>query len=105
MKKPVPDPPAFDLSQATTSHTSFGIPDFNGNPLFSIREGICAEDALVHTCLLLNCVRASAYDAAQHLSANDQSLILGIAQHAEMARALVDAVLEGVNRSGSGRRG
>lgn len=62
MKKPVPDPPAFDLSQATTSHTSFGIPDFNGNPLFSIREGICAEDALVHTCLLLNCVRASAYD-------------------------------------------
>lgn len=105
MKKPVPDPPPFDFSRFSTSGTSFGPHDFHGNCMFMVREGICTEDALVHACLLLSCLRASACDAAQHLTANDHALVIGLAQQAEMAKALVDSVLAGFIRSGSGRQG
>ncbi len=104
MKKPVPDPPLFDFSRFSTTGTPFGPHDFHGSCMFNVNEGICAEDALVHACLLLSCLRASACDAAQHLTANDHALVIGIAQQAEMAKALVDSVLAGFIRSESGRR-
>ncbi|NES10159.1 hypothetical protein G3O07_11065 [Pseudomonas laurentiana] len=49
----------------------------------------------MHASVLLSVVEATASDAADHLSLNDKALVLSIAQHAEMARALVNAVLEG----------
>ncbi len=104
MKKPVPDPPPFDFSQFVTAGKAFGPHDYHGNCMFTVREGICTEDALMHACLLLGCIRASACDAAQHLTANDHSLVIGLAQQAELAKALLDSVLEGFIRSGSGRR-
>ena len=69
--------------------------------MFIAREGICAEDALVHVSQILNSVQAFAHDSAEYLTANDQAMVLGIAQQAEMAKALVDAVLAGVTRSGT----
>lgn len=100
MKKPVPDPPPFDCSRFKTRAISFGPHDFNGKCMFKVSEELCAEDALVHACLLLNCLRASACDAASHLTANDHALVIGIAQQAEMAKALVDSVLAGLVCSG-----
>lgn len=97
MKKPVPDPPAPDLTRMITCCVPFGAPDFHGHRMFSVREGICAEDALVQACQLLASVQATAHDVAQHLTANDQALALGMAQHVEMAKALVDAVLAGTH--------
>ena len=105
MKKPVPDPPTLELTRVLTCPVPFGPTDFHGNPMFIAREGICAEDALVHVSQILNSVQAFAHDSAEYLCLNDQAMALGIAQQAEMAKALVDAVLEGVSRSGSGRRG
>ncbi|OLS63139.1 DUF6124 family protein [Pseudomonas putida] len=102
MKKPVPDPPPFDFSRFKTRGISFGPHDFNGKCMFNVSEELCAEDALVHACLLLNCLRASACDAASHLTANDHALVIGIAQQAEMAKALVDSVLAGLVCSGRG---
>lgn len=101
MKKPVPDPPTLDLTRVVTCRIPFGPIDFHGNPMFIAREGICAEDALVHVSQILNSVQAFAHDSAEYLTANDQAMVLGIAQQAEMAKALVDAVLAGVTRSGT----
>ncbi|MCU1730659.1 MULTISPECIES: DUF6124 family protein [unclassified Pseudomonas] len=105
MKKPVPDPPTLELTRVLTCPVPFGPTDFHGNPMFIAREGICAEDALVHVSQILNSVQAFAHDSAEYLCLNDQAMALGIAQQAEMAKALVDAVLAGVTRSGSGRPG
>lgn len=95
MKKPVPDPPSHDLTRIITRGIPFGAPHARGKHMFSVSEGICAEEALLHTCQLLGSIRASAYDLAQHLTVNDQALALGIAEQLEMAKALVDAVLGG----------
>ncbi len=100
MKKPVPDPPAFDLANTVTAAKPFGAMDVNIKQMFSVREGICSEDALMHASVLLSFVEATASDAADHLSLNDKALVLSIAQHAEMARALVNAVLEGAGSVG-----
>lgn len=94
MKKP--DPPPIDLTRQITCATPFGSPDLHGNHMFTVCEGIRAEDALRQACQILNSARASAYDVAQHLTKNDQALALGIAQQVDMAKALVDAVLAGV---------
>ncbi len=82
MKKPVPDPPTLDLTRVVTCRIPFGPIDFHGNPLFIAREGICAEDALVHVSLILNSVQAFAHDSAEYLTANDRAMAQGIAQQA-----------------------
>ncbi|WP_442108803.1 DUF6124 family protein [Pseudomonas sp. NUPR-001] len=91
MKKIVPDPPSLDLAKASTADTPFGT-----NLMFNIRAGIPAEEALLHACQLLRCAEATVCDALDHLTLNDRSLVSGAGQHIETARALVDAVLDGV---------
>lgn len=91
MKKLVPDPPSVDLSNATTADTPFGT-----HHLFKVCAGIPAEEALLHACHLLQCAEATVSDAADHLTLNDRSLVCGAGQHIEAARALIDAVLDGV---------
>jgi len=91
MKKLVPDPPSLDLSSATTASTPFGT-----NHMFTVRAGICAEEALLHACQLLRYAEATVSDAVDHLTLNDRSLVSSAGQHIETARALIDAVLDGV---------
>ena len=91
MKKIVPDPPILHLSHATTANTPFGT-----NLMFNVREGIPAEEALLHACQLLRCAEATVSDALDHLTHNDRSLVSGAGQHIEAAHALIDAVLDGV---------
>ena len=91
MKKLVPDPPSLDLSNATTADTPFGT-----HRMFAVRAGIPAEEALLHACHLLQCAEATVSDAVDHLTLNDRSLVCGAGQHIETARALIDAVLDGV---------
>ncbi|MND71957.1 hypothetical protein D3C76_751460 [compost metagenome] len=97
MIKIVPDPPP--LSPITTTAAKpFGTLDSDSQPLFCVREGIRAEDALLHVGMLLGCVEAAAWDVVEHLHLNDKGLVLGLIQNAEMARALVDALLDGAAR-------
>jgi len=91
MKKLVPDPPNVDLSSATTANTPFGA-----NRMFNVRQGIPAEEALLHACQLLRCAEATISDAVDHLTLNDRSVASGAGQHIETARALIDAVLDGM---------
>ncbi|MNJ58212.1 DUF3077 domain-containing protein [Pseudomonas sp. B21-012] len=90
MKKIVPDPPSLDLTETTTASTSFGT-----NRMFSVREGIPAEEALLHAGQLLRCAEATVSDALDHLTLNDRSIVAGAGQHIETARALIDAVIDG----------
>ncbi|MCP6695584.1 DUF6124 family protein [Pseudomonas donghuensis] len=95
MKKLVPDPPSLGLSNATTANTPFGT-----NRMFNVREGIPAEEALLHAGQLLRCAEATVSDALDHLTLNDRAIVAGAGagagQHIEIARALIDAVLDGV---------
>ena len=98
MIKIVPDPPTYIPSIETTAQKAFGTLDSNGQPLFCVREGIPAADALMHVGVLLSCVEATAWDAVEHLQLNDKGMVLSIIQNVEMARAVVDALLEGAVR-------
>ncbi|WP_327437786.1 DUF6124 family protein [Pseudomonas donghuensis] len=91
MKKLVPDPPRLDFANAITANTPFG-----SNRMFTVRAGIPAEEALLHACQLLQCAEATVIDAVDHLTLNDRPLVCGAGQHIESARALIDAVLDGV---------
>jgi hypothetical protein len=101
MMKIVPDPPQV-LSLTSTAQKPFGTLDSENQPLFCVREGIRAEDALLHVGMLLGCIEATAWDAVEHLHLNDKGVVMGIIQNVEMARALVDALLDGAVKQSSG---
>ncbi|WP_166361271.1 DUF3077 domain-containing protein [Pseudomonas akapageensis] len=95
MNKIVPDPP-FTLGKTTT--TPFGTCDAGHAPLFAVRDGIAAEDALVHASLLLRGVCDTTSACCQQSSSFEQNGLLWSSLHsAEMAKALVDAVLDGMH--------
>ncbi len=92
MIKIVPDPPASTPSLFTTEQP-FGTVDNNGQPMFSVRGGIPAEDALAHASTLIECAEATAWDVVDHLHLNDKALVLGLIQQLDAAQALIGAVL------------
>ncbi|NBA96128.1 DUF6124 family protein [Pseudomonas sp. R5(2019)] len=96
MKKIVPDPPAFELLGTRTASTDFGATDVNCKPFFNVNAGICGEDALIHATLLLDCAEAAGWDAVDHLTKNNRKMVLGMIQKVEMGRALINALLKGV---------
>ncbi|MCY1438396.1 hypothetical protein D3C76_507310 [compost metagenome] len=94
MRKVVPDPP-FTLGKTTT--LPFGTCDAGHAPLFAVRDSIAAEDALVHASLLLRGVCDSTQACCEQAGGREQSGLLWSSLHsAEMAKALVDAVLDGM---------
>ncbi|PYY90405.1 hypothetical protein DNK59_03415 [Pseudomonas sp. TKO26] len=127
MKKIVPDPPVLQPSRelitalevpnktllqalkaeplsaplhehfTATGSTGFGCRDGNGRPLFSVREGFNAEEALQHVSLLLKCAEETA-DEITSASGIERGLIWSMIHSVEMARAVVDALLDGVAR-------
>lgn len=101
MIKIVPDPPPAvdETSPAGTIHktaeTLFGSCDAGHAPLFSVRAGINTEDALIHASLYLKCACDTA-NAACNSDANvPKGLLWSVLHSAEIAKALVDALLDG----------
>ncbi|OLF51794.1 DUF6124 family protein [Pseudomonas chlororaphis] len=127
MKKLVPDPPVslssacrnpeHDLTNKTILHAlangsgavvllqSLG-PTAGGavsrDSLFSVREGISAEEALVHVSILLKAAEEVSDEITERASGVERGLIWSMIHSVEMARAVVDALLDGSARRGDG---
>ncbi|OLF55773.1 DUF6124 family protein [Pseudomonas chlororaphis] len=87
-----------------TGSTSFGCRDGNGRPLFAVRPGVSAEEALLHVSLLLKCAEETA-DEITSASGIERGLVWSMIHSVEMARAVVDALLDGAGRQGVSREG
>ncbi|MCK9816935.1 DUF3077 domain-containing protein [Pseudomonas sp. MAFF 302046] len=127
MKKIVPDPPVLQPSRelitalevpnkallqalntaplsaplhkalSATGSTRFGCRDGEGRPLFAVCAGVNAEEALLHVSLLLKCAEETA-DEITSASGIERGLIWSMIHSVEMARAVVDALLDGAVR-------
>ncbi|MDD0974350.1 DUF3077 domain-containing protein [Pseudomonas fontis] len=94
MKKIVPDPPHF-----ITALTAFGSCDAGHAPLFAVRSGIEAEDALVHASILLRGVLDTAQAASERAPSELRGFLWNILHATEMSKGLVDALLDGAELS------
>ncbi|MCY1389858.1 hypothetical protein D3C76_206130 [compost metagenome] len=96
MMKIVPDPPAFPPGTIRrTAETAFGCCDAAHEPLLAIRGGVSAEDALVHASLYLQAAYATANAACNHSMMDERGLHWATLHSVEIAKALVDALLDG----------
>ncbi|MFJ2547709.1 DUF6124 family protein [Pseudomonas sp. NPDC087612] len=93
MKKPVPDPPSLHLVETLETSVK-SCPDHP--PLFNVRAGICAEDALVHAVLYLKCASATISQVVKHTDNEGRAFVWSSQHSVEMASALMDALLDGV---------
>jgi hypothetical protein len=99
MIKIVPDPPSGGNLYKTVA-TAFGTCDAGHGPLFAVCAGINAEDALVHASLSLKCARETTYHMCMDGSPANEGLLWSTLHSIEMAKALVDAVLDGIESEG-----
>ncbi len=81
------DPALFQLSTQATS--------VSPHSLFNVRPGVNAEEALVHIALLLKCAEEACDEINQQGSGLEYGLIWSMVHSVEMARAVVEALLEG----------
>ncbi|PZP05396.1 DUF3077 domain-containing protein [Pseudomonas sp. NFPP19] len=95
--KTEPLPPPLHERFTATGSTSFGCRDGNGRPLFAVHEGFNAEEALLHVSLLLKCAEETA-DEITSASGIERGLIWSMIHSVEMARAVVDALLDGAEQ-------
>ncbi|MBP5061377.1 hypothetical protein HUT27_04000 [Pseudomonas chlororaphis] len=79
---------------AKTIKQTTGIP-VNSDSLFAIREGINAEEALLHVSLLLKSAEEVSDEITERGSGIERGLIWSLVHSVEMARAVVDALLDG----------
>ncbi|UVJ46282.1 DUF3077 domain-containing protein [Pseudomonas sp. LS1212] len=93
MKKIVPDPPAFYFRE--TAETSIGACDGHA-PLFTVRPGISAEDALVHAALYLRCASDNGQQAMEYTAEPGRGFAWATQHSVQIAKALIDAVLDGI---------
>lgn len=89
--------PSLHHTLNVTGATTFGCRDGEGRPLFAVRPGVNAEEALLHVSLLLKCAEETA-DEITSASGIERGLIWSMIHSVEMARAMVDALLDGVPR-------
>ncbi|UVJ45565.1 DUF3077 domain-containing protein [Pseudomonas sp. LS1212] len=101
MIKIVPDPPPGGKLYKTVT-TPFGSCDAGHGSLLAVCAGINAEDALVHASLALKGARDTAHHACMNTEANE-GLLWSTFHSIELAKALVDAVVDGVEIEGDGR--
>jgi hypothetical protein len=102
MIKIVPDPPPAGTILKTVN-TPFGSCDASHEPLFAVRAGINAEDALVHVSLFLRCAMDTAYASSECTGAPEKGLVWSTMHSIETAKAIVDALLDGAEGMGSGQ--
>ncbi|MDT9644319.1 DUF6124 family protein [Pseudomonas sp. JV245A] len=62
--------------------------------MFSVRPGINAEEALVHVSLLLDCAVQVSDEITERASGVERGLIWSMIHSVEMARAVVDSLLD-----------
>ncbi|WP_166361751.1 DUF3077 domain-containing protein [Pseudomonas akapageensis] len=94
MIKIVPDPPPAGTILKTVT-TPFGSCDAGHEPLFAVRAGINAEDALVHASLFLKCAVDTTHAATECSGVHEKGLIWATMHSIETAKAIVDALLDG----------
>ncbi|OOV98167.1 MULTISPECIES: DUF6124 family protein [unclassified Pseudomonas] len=70
------------------------------NP-FSVRPGISAEEALIHVSMLLKSAEEVSDEITEHASGIERGLIWSLVHSVEMARGVVEALLDGNRRSPS----
>ncbi|MDP4570201.1 hypothetical protein Q8O96_14180 [Pseudomonas sp. LPH60] len=125
MKKIVPDPPVFhsvsrrnpdhDLANEVIRH-ALANTRVNGSLIaalhptaagpagtdspFSVRPGISAEEALLHVSMLLKAAEEVSDEITERASGIERGLIWSLVHSVEMARGVVDALLDG-NRHAS----
>ncbi len=78
-----------------TRRRPFGLRDGQHNPLFAVQPGVNAEDALMHVSLLLKCAEEVSDEITERASGVERGLIWSMVHSVEMARAVVDALLDG----------
>ncbi|MCP1480988.1 hypothetical protein [Pseudomonas chlororaphis] len=120
MKKLVPDPPvSLPCSRRNPEHDranesmlqALCRPRGDGSPmdalkptvgtvvgrdsLFCVREGISAEEALLHVSILLKAAEEVSDEITERASGVERGLIWSMIHNVEMARGVVDALLDG----------
>ncbi|MNM97281.1 hypothetical protein D3C81_1097810 [compost metagenome] len=95
MIKIVPDPPPAG-ALPHTADTPFGACAAGHPPLFSVRAGIEAHDALVHASMYLRCAHDTGMQACDKVDADARGMIWATLHSVEMAKGLVDALLDGI---------
>lgn len=93
MKKLVPDPPSLHITKTLETDVPC-CPEHP--PLFSVRAGISAEDALVHALLYLKAARATVIETVHHTNKEGRGFVWSTQHSVEMAMALLDALLDGI---------
>ncbi|WP_166365339.1 DUF6124 family protein [Pseudomonas akapageensis] len=96
MFKPTPNPPQLpqDTKPVTRSH-AFG--QFLGSQaLFTVREGIDIEDALIHASDRMHCAAAIACEVIERAHPEFQALARSVVHQIEVATALVEASIAGL---------
>lgn len=95
MNKIVPDPPHAFFGK--TAAVVFGQCKAGHPPLFTVRADVDAEDALVHAALLLQGIYETLQQTCETADLPvSKGLLLAPMHSAEMAKGLVDAVLDGI---------
>lgn len=91
-----------DSSRITTVHTPFAASNSSRRPLFAVCEGVDVEDALVHLSMTLK----SAFETNTQVCEQVDCAVGGLAwstyQSLEVSRALVAALLGGLEREKRG---
>ncbi|AIS13986.1 hypothetical protein JM49_20725 [Pseudomonas chlororaphis subsp. aurantiaca] len=82
-----------------TRSQPFGLRDAQQRPLFAVQAGVNAEEALMHVSLLLKCAEEVSDEITEQGSGIERGLIWSMVHSVEMARAVVDALLDGVRTS------
>ncbi|WP_166366147.1 DUF3077 domain-containing protein [Pseudomonas akapageensis] len=93
MIKIVPDPPPTIIEKTVTP--PFGSCDAGHAPLFAVRAGIHAEDALVHASLSLKCALDIVQVACEQEGVRVSGLLWSTLHSIETAKALIDALADG----------
>ncbi|MHC6227983.1 hypothetical protein ACYU03_24985 [Pseudomonas sp. X10] len=93
MKKVTPDPP-LPSQWATVSKTCGGgtIP----SPVYSIRPGITAQEALMYASVYLSCAYETGTKAVETDPSGPRGLLWSTMHSIEMAQGLVEALLDGL---------
>ncbi|MFS1288883.1 hypothetical protein ACLRDI_14275 [Pseudomonas piscis] len=63
--------------------------------MFNVRSGISAEEALVHVSMLLKAAEEVSDEITKQASGVERGLIWSLVHSVEMARGVVDALLDG----------
>ena len=93
MKKPVPDPPDLPFVE-TVERAVASCPEHP--PLFVVRAGVSAEDALVHASLYLRCASASVAQVLEYADGLGREHARSVQHSLELAQALIDSLIDGI---------